>query len=68
MQYPIYMPEPEGHIGPIEGVVYVNQILHKQGCAITNLFPVEVMLWQLRMRNNNHKHTDRICTVILAAD
>ena len=49
------------------GSVLVSQILHNQGC----LFPVEAMLWQLRMRNNDHEHVDRIrrcCTVILKAD
>ena len=35
---------------------------------IRNLFPVEAMLWQLRMHNNDHEHADRIRTVILEAD
>ena len=42
------------------GLVHVNQIMHKQGCVITNLFPVEAMLWQLRMHANDHEHADRI--------
>ena len=36
-----------------------------------NLFPVEAMLSQLCMYNNDHEHMDRIrrcCTVILEAD
>ena len=42
------------------GVVHVNRILHVQGCVITNLFLVEDMLWQLRMRTNDHEHADGI--------
>ena len=50
----------------------VNQILHKQGCVIRNLIPVEAMFWQLRMRDNDHEHADQIrrcyTTVTLKAD
>ena len=49
----------------------VNWILHKQRCVKMNLFHVEAMLLQLRMRNNDHEYADRIrrcCTVILETD
>ena len=61
--------KPDGHRP--KGMVLVNRILHKQGCVIKKLFLVEAMLWKLHMRNNNHKHVNRIrrcCTVILEAD
>ena len=38
-------------------MVYVNWIL---GVC---LFPVEAMLWQVCMRNNDHEHADKISTV-----
>ena len=36
--------------------------------GVCNNDPVEAILWQLRMRNNDHEHVDRISTVILEAD
>ena len=35
-------------------------ITEPKGCVITNLFPVEAMVWQLQIRNNDYEHTDRI--------
>ena len=60
------------HVLRLEGVVLVNRILHKQGCVIRNLIPVEAMFWQLCMCNNDHEHVAQIrrccTTVTLKAD
>ena len=49
-------------------VYVITTSVHKQECVVMNLFPVEAMLWQLCMHNNDHEHADRTSTVILEAD